>query len=453
MSGKAVIIHDFTQGNVAKSLGLFALPLFLSSLLQIIYNMVDMVIVGQVLGPPGLSAVTVGGDLSHYLMLFAMGFGNASQVIVAQHIGAGRREELGRFIGTMFLFLELCTVGASIPCLWFRHGLLHLMNTPAEAYTEALHYMIICTAGHLFISGYNAAAAVLRGLGDSRHPFLFISAAAILNVLLDILFVIVLRWGAGGAALATVISQGASFLACLAFLLRHENELGFRLKTSDFLRLDGEKLGMLLKLGVPMAIKSCAIHTSKLFVNVWINSYGVLTSAFAGIVAKLNNVSNQASNALNTAGSSMVGQNISAGKPERVRRILGTIIVAVLTMATLFSAILLCFPRAVYGIFTDNQDVLDIGLKFLPIGVLIFFGSAFRCPANALINGSGHYKINFVTALMDGFLMRIGLSVLFGLCLGMKAYGFWLGDAIGGFTPFFIGLFFYFSGKWKKAII
>ena len=105
----------------------------------------------------------------------------------------------------------------------------------------------------------------------------------------------------------------------------------------------------------------------------------------------------------------------------------------------------------VYGIFTTDPAVLEVGLTYLPIAVLIFFGSAARSPMNALINGTGNYGVNFATAILDGIVMRIGLSVLFGLVLHMESFGFWLGDALAGFTPFWIGLVFYFSGSWKKA--
>ena len=115
-----------------------------------------------------------------------------------------------------------------------------------------------------------------------------------------------------------------------------------------------------------------------------------------------------------------------------------------------FSVLIILFPEQIFGIFTDDADVLSIAGKFVPIGVLLFFGSALRAIMNALLNGSGNYRINFVTAILDGIVMRIGLAVLFGLALSMKHYGFWLGDALAGFTPFFIGVVYYISGKWKK---
>lgn len=441
---------DFTSGNVPRQLFEFALPLYASNILQIVYNVVDMIIVGQMLGKVGLSAVSIGGDAANFLMFFSMGFSSAGQVIIAQLLGAGKSRDLGRFIGNMTSFLFCGGIFFTIICLLLREEILRLMSTPPEAFEEALAYATVTISGLIFIYGYNAVSAILRGLGDSRHPFIFISIAAVLNVLLDVLFVIFLEAGAKGAALATIISQGISFLACVIFLYCNRERLGFSISSADFFTPDLKILSRFVKLGLPMAIKSASIHTSKLFVNSWINSYGVEISAFAGVANKINSVANLLSNALNTAGASMVGQNIGAKKFERVTKILQTIFTVSLSLATILSVTILIFPEKIFGAFTDDEKVLAVGEDYLPIAVMIFFGSACRAPMNALINGSGNTLANFLTALFDGIILRIGLAVLFGLGFEMRHLGFWLGDALAGFTPLVIGTALYFSGRWKK---
>lgn len=444
-------IKDFTTGNITQQLVVFALPLFLSNLLQVVYNMVDMIVVGRTLGEVGLSAVSLGGDVSHFMTFLAMGFSNAGQVLISQYIGEKRRDQLGKFVSTLCLFMLSCAVVISIGCLIFRNEILWLMNAPEESFSEALAYSTVCMFGMVFIYGYNMVSAILRGMGDSKHPFVFISIAAVMNLVLDIVFVIGMDMGAGGAALATVISQGTSFLCCAVFLIRRQEEFELNLKGKDFLHFDREMLSELVRLGTPMAIKSAAIQFSKMFVNSWINSYGVAVSAFAGIANKFSSISNLISNALNTAGSSMVGQNIAAKEYKRVLKIVLNMFAITLSIAGLLSVAIWLFPEQIFSIFTDEADVLAIGLTYVPIAVLIFFGSAARSGMNALINGSGNYRINFVTAILDGIVLRIGLSVLFGLGLQMRYLGFWLGDACAGFTPFVIGLVFYFTGAWKKG--
>lgn len=444
-------IKDFTKGNIGRQLVTFALPLFLSNLLQVVYNMVDMVVVGNKLGKIGISAVSVGGDVSNFLTFIAMGFSNAGQVIIAQYIGAGQKDKIARFVGTMSSFLVLCAIVISSVAFLFQDGILGLMNTPSESYTGAVSYSAVCMAGLIFIYGYNVVSAILRGMGDSKHPFVFISIAAMLNLVLDIIFVVYLNMGPGGAALATVISQAVSFVACTFFLIKNREEFSLNIKVRDFFVWNTEMLSSLVKLGVPMAIKTASIQISKLFVNSWINSYGVAVSAFAGIANKISSISNLISAAMNTAGSTVVGQNLAAKEFKRVKQTLLCLAKITLTVAVICSAIICIFPTQIFGIFTKDSSVLEISGRYIPIAVLLFFGSAMRAIMNALLNGSGNYKINFVTAILDGIIMRIGLAVLFGLTLDMKHYGFWLGDALAGFTPFFIGLVYYISGRWKKT--
>ncbi len=451
---QATQIKDFTKGNITRQLLIFSLPLFLSNMLQVVYSMVDMIIVGNHLGKTALSAVAVGGDVSNLLTFIAIGFSNAGQVIIARLIGAKRQEKIGPFVGTMSGFLLVCAMAVSVLGLVFRQPLLSLMNTPAEAYDGALSYSSICMSGMVFIYGYNVVSAILRGMGDSKHPFVFISIAAVLNLLLDVLLVIVLDMGPAGAAIATVASQGVSFLSCALFLIKKRDQFQLAVSPSVFVRWERPLLSDLVKLGIPMAIKTASIQVSKLFVNAWINSYGLAVSAFAGVANKIANVSYLISNALNTAGSTMVGQNIAAGVFDRVKKIMLEIAKIMLAIAAVLSLAVCLYPKQVFGLFTSDADVLNLAPAYVPIAVLVFLGSAARTIMNALMNGSGNHKVNFATAILDGIILRIGLSLLFGLVLDMKHYGFWLGDALSGFTPFWIGLVFYFSGSWKagKAI-
>ena len=449
-------IKDFTHGSIMPQLIIFSLPLFLSNFLQIVYNMVDMVIVGKKLGLEGISGVSVGGDVTALLNFIAIGFASAGQVLIARYIGAGERHKIGKFVGTMFSFLFTCAIVISILGFLFRNELLMMMNTPDESWDEALSYSVICMMGLVFIYGYNIVSAILRGMGDSKHPFIFIAVAAAINVILDILFVMKLEMGAGGAALATVISQAVSFIACSIFLIKKRKEFALEASLYDFFRWDKEMLSDLLKLGTPMAIKMASVQISKLFVNSFINSYGKDISAFAGIANKISNVSNLISSAMNTAGSTMVGQNLAAEKYDRVKKILLRLALVTLSLAVVFSAAIIFFSDEIFTAFIDSENasdaelILGIGEKYVPIAILLFFGGALRALMNALINGSGNTIVNFTTAIFDGIILRIGLSVLFGLVLDMKHYGFWLGDALAGFTPFWIGLIFYFTGAWKK---
>ncbi len=444
-------IRDFTEGSVPRQIISFATPLFFCNFIQVIYNMADMFIVGQVHGKVGISAVSVGGDLCNLLTFVAMGFANAGIVLVARYIGSNNRDKLGKFTGTMCSFFMLSAAVISILSIIFQDALLKFMETPPEAYKYAAEYSLICMIGLVFIYGYNMVSAILRGMGDTKHPFIFISFAALTNIVLDYIFVMVLGLGVWSAALATVISQGSSFVMSAVFLYRKRHLYELNAGIRDFIIPDREMLISLLKLGVPMALKMASVQISKLFVNSRINEYGVEVSAFAGIANKISNTSNLISAAMNTTGSTMAGQNIAAGKEKRVKLILKNIAVMTLSVSTAMTVLFYFFRTEIISFFADGDaSVVAVGEHYFWIATLLFYASALRAVMNALINGSGNTAVNFATAIFDGIIMRFGLAILFGIVLKMGYYGFWLGDALAGFTPFVIGSAFYVTGRWKK---
>ncbi len=447
-SSSNTFIKNYTSGPVLKSLIKFAVPLFLSNLLQAVYNLVDMIVVGQVVGAPGLSGISVGGDVLALLTFLSMGFSDASQVIISMHIGSGLRDKLSRFIGTMSTFLILCAVGMAAICLLLRNEILSLMNTPPESWEHAMAYSTTCMCGLVFIYGYNIVSSIMRGLGDSKRPFLFIAIAAVLNVILDLVFVVGFGWEAFGAALATVISQAVSFLTALFYLCRNRDRFGFHLTPRCFI-IDSRELLVLVKLGIPMAIRQASVLISKFFINFWINSYGVTVSAVSGIGYKMDVIGNLVGSAVTTAGSSMVGQNIGAAKFDRVKRILGSAMLINGVFYTLMIAVLALAPQFVFGCFTSDQSVIAVCMEYLPCLIVIYVASALRNSMHAFTFGCGNSKFNFTAAIMDAFVVRIGLSVLLGLVVGMGYRGFWAGSAAAGFVPFVLGTIYYLSGCWK----
>ena len=212
------MVKDLTTGNVTKLLLSFAFPLFISNALQAVYNIVDMIVVGQYIGGAGMSAVSIGGDILHLLTFVAMGFSSAGQVLIARDVGSKRLDQVQKTIGTMFTFLLSISVLVSIGCYFIRFDILRWINTPAESYAFTMDYTVTCIAGLFFIYGYNIVSAILRGMGDSRRPFIFIAIAAMLNIVLDIVFVAGCGMEVFGAALATVISQAGSFIISLIYL-------------------------------------------------------------------------------------------------------------------------------------------------------------------------------------------------------------------------------------------
>ena len=448
MKKQASMVKDMTVGPVVPLLLRFALPLFVSNALQAVYNVVDMVVVGNYIGKAGMSAVSIGGDLLHLLTFVAMGFCSAGQVIIARAVGEKRPEDIQKTIGTMFTFLLSVSAAIAVVCFLLRASLLSWLNTPAAARAYAMDYLVTCVCGLVFIYGYNIVSAILRGMGDSKRPFLFIAIAAILNMILDVLFVKYLHMEVFGAALATVIGQGVSFLASLLYLYRRRESFGFDFKSASF-RIDGPAFRRLLALGIPMAIQSAAVNLSKIVLMSWINLFDVTYSALAGIFNKLNTMCGVISQSFTTAGSTMVGQNLGARKYKRVNHTLLTILLIGMGFAALFTAVMLLWPEGVYGMFTPDRDVLAVAAVLTVPVILNFFGAGTRSVAFSLINGSGRAKLNLAVAIIDGMISRIGLAALFGFALHWDCFGFWMGDALAGFMPLAIGGVFYLSGRWK----
>ena len=307
------VVRDLTQGNVTRTMLNFAGPLFFSSLLQTCYNLADMMIVGRFIGREGLAAVAVGSDVMIFLSFVAMGFSNAGQVIVSQYVGAGLREKVTALIGTMLAFLSLCALCLTGAGMLFQASILRWLHTPVEAWDFTRDYTFICMGGLIFVYIYNALSAALRGLGDSRHPFYFIVASTTLNILLDLLFVIRFNLRVVGVALATVISQAVCCALAVTFVYRHGDRIGFGFRRREFI-IDRGVLIPFLKLGIPMMLQLASIDFSKLFVNAWINTYGVLATAMTGIGNKVSSVVNVVNISLSTAGSSMIGQCIGGGE-------------------------------------------------------------------------------------------------------------------------------------------
>lgn len=443
------MITDLTEGPVLPLLLRFAFPLFVSNALQAIYNLVDMVIVGNVIGKAGMSAVSIGGDILHLVTFVAMGFSSAGQVLIARAVGAGKTEEVRKTIGTMFSFLLGASVLVSLTCYGLRYSILRWLNTPPAAWDFAMDYLVTCTLGLLFIYGYNIVSAILRGMGDSRRPFVFIAIAAVLNILLDILFIRYLGLEVFGAALATVIGQGTSFVIALVYLFRRRESFGFDFRPESF-RIDGKAFRKLVTLGVPMAIQSAAISFSRIVLMSWINMFDVTYSALAGMLNKIHTMCAIITQSFTTSGSSMAGQNLGAGKNRRVTQVLGFILLIGGSMALAATVLMIVAPGVVYGIFTADPDVLKrAGMLTVPL-ILNFYGAVMRSASFALINGSGHGKMNLAVAIIDGLIFRIGLAAFLGFFLKLNCWGFWMGDALSGFMPFVIGGAFYLSGRWKE---
>ncbi|MBR0214719.1 MAG: MATE family efflux transporter, partial [Solobacterium sp.] len=444
-------IRDLTTGSVPVTLLTFATPLFLSGLLQTVYNMVDMIVVGRFVGTNGLSAVAIGGEVLQLLTFVAMGISNAGQITISRYVGEGRRDRVGQMVGTMFTLLMSAAVILMIIFLFGYKGVMRWLNTPAASWDMTRDYIVTCICGLVFIYGYNMVSAMLRGMGDSRHPFQFIAIASILNIILDLVFVAGMNLGAFGAALGTVIGQAVSFIFALRLLYRNREQFYFDFKPEHF-RIYREVIKPLLSLGIPMVIQSAAITFSMLFVNSYVNSYGVNAVAVTGVGRKIEQIVNIVSQAVSSAGGAMIAQALGASKTSRVPKVVLTAFCVVAVPASLMGIITVLRPEWLFGLFSSDEAVLTLALTYIPFALIQYTGSTVRPAAFSLINGSGNSRLNLTVALLDGIVCRIGLALLFGVKMNMGIRGFWLGNALSGLVPGVIGAVYLLSGTWKNRV-
>lgn len=448
MSSKTMI-NDLTEGKVGKRLIKFAIPFILANLLQTCYNLVDMIVVGQYCGQAGLSAVSVGGDLLNLFVFSAMGLCSAGQVIISQYVGKKEYGKLNNTIGTFSTFMIALAAVFTVLGLIFKETFLELMHVPDEAFKQAYEYTVVSYAGLVFVFGYNVVSSVLRGMGNSKAPLVFVGIAAVVNLILDYILVRYFNAGAAGAAAATVFGQGIAFICAVVYLYKRRDEFGFDFKLKSFIP-DKEILKTLLRLGIPMALQTCAINLSNLFVNSFINGYGLVASAVTGVGNKINNIATIVTHAVSAAGSSMIGQNYAAGKKQRVVKIVGTVALYGLSFALILSVIMIFFPEQVFAIFDSSYETVSMASTYSIIAVLSFFGFASRAPFLALINGQGNATLGFAIGVADSIVARICISLLLGIVFDMGVMGFWLGAVLAGYTYTIVGGIYFFSGKWKK---
>ena len=445
---KAKLIHDYTEGSIPKQLARFMLPFMASNALQVVYSLVDMVIVGRYVGSAGLSGVSQGSMIIIFFTMFCLGFSNSGQIMIAQFVGAGRRDRLSPLIGTLFSIMAIGGAALTVLCLLLRGTVLRLLSVPPEAWDMARTYVTICGGGMLFTVGFNAVSAILRGMGDSRHPFIFLAVSSLLNLILDFLLTGVLGLGVAGAAFATIFSQAVSFIAAVIFLRRNEEEFHFDFRLRSF-RIHGEMLSKMAKLGIPLALQMVAINISMMICHTFINRLGVVASATFGVGVKVDDIGNKLTLGIQYAAAPMLAQNFGAGKLKRVRGVVYWTWIMGGVIYLIFTTVYLLLGKQIFGLFTDDAAVIDLAPVFIRAIVWSFPGMVLMRGANSLLQGTASAPLLMAFAFIDSGA-RVLFSWLFGIVFSAGFPGFVLGFGIAIYGICIPGTLYFFSGKWEK---
>ena len=448
MAGKN-ISKNFTSGSIPKQLFFFTLPFMASNALQVLYSTIDMIIVGNFVGTAGLSAVAQSSQIINFATMLCLGISNAGQVLVSQALGAGKKREMNNIIGTLFTIVLGFSVFLTALMLLPRYWILDVMKIPTDSYFMALDYLIICAAGLVFTAGYNMVSAVLRGMGDSKRPLLFIAIASAVNLVLDLLFTGLLGMGVAGAAWATIIGQAASFIFSLVYLYKRKKEFGFDFKPKSFKPV-GKYSKLIVSLGTPMAIQSGFINVSMLFVNSLINSVGVVASATFGVGTRIDDIINKLCMGIQYAAMPMISQNIGAGEQKRAKKVVywAWIYSAVFTVVCI--TLYLVLGKQFFMLFSSDTAVHEMSGTFISAILWMFPAFAIMRGSGAFVQGIGNAKLSMILAILDGVALRIGLSWLFGVVFDLGFYGFVLGYGLAPYGFAVPSMIYFLSGVWKK---
>ena len=443
------ISKDFTSGSITRQLLLFSLPFMASNALQVLYSTIDMIIVGKFVGTAGLSAVSQSSQIITFATMVTLGFSNGGQVLISQALGAKKHKEMNDVIGTLFVYIGVLSVVLTAVVLCFGNMILTAMNIPAESHDMALKYLIICGAGLVFTAGYNLVSAILRGMGDANRPLLFIGIASAVNLILDLLFTGLWGWGVAGAAYATIIGQAVSFIFSLWFLYRRKEAFGFDFKGESF-KPKGRYVSLITKLGTPMAIQSGFINISMLVVNSMINDVGVVASATFGVGVRIDDIVNKICHGIQFAAMPMISQNMGAGYHDRAKKVVYRALVFSFALTAVFILLYVVFGKQLFMAFSDDPLVHEMSGTFISAILWMFPAFAIMRGSGAFIQGIGHAKLCMVLAMLDGVVLRIGLSWLFGIALDMGFYGFVLGYGLAPYGYAIPSMLYFLFGGWKK---
>ncbi len=412
-------IRDFTKGPILGPLLSFSMPILLALFLQALYGAVDLLVVGKYAQAQDVSGVAVGSQIMQTITGLVSSFAMGTTVLLGQKIGAGRREEGGRIIGTSvgIFFLIGAALTALVPLL--SATLARAMNAPEEAFDETKRYIAVCGFGSVMIVAYNVLGSIMRGLGDSRTPLMTVAVASVCNIAGDLLLVAALHMGATGAAAATVASQTISVLISVLVLSRRE--LPFRFTRRD-IRIDRPILRRIFRFGTPIALQDLLVGLSFLVILAIVNTLGLTASAGVGVAEKVCAFIMLIPAAFMQAMSAYVAQNHGAGKNDRAERglriaiLVSTAFGAVMFWAAFFHGDLLC------AVFARDAEVIAAGFDYLRAYGIDCLLTCFLFCFIGFFNGLGETGFVMIQGIAAAFLIRIPVAWWMSRTVGRLFY-------------------------------
>ena len=437
--------RDLTSGAVWKVILRFAFPLLIGNLLQQLYNVTDSVIVGQFLGKESLAAVSASFFIYYFIISLVIGIGSGTSVVISQFFGAKELDKVQKAFSSFFIFMLVAGVLLSIAGIIFAEPMFRLTNTPEDVIPQAVAYFRIYVGGTFLFVTFNSIISILRGVGESVRPMLFILLTTILNIALDLLFIVVFKWGIEGAARATVIAQGIGMCVALGYVNNTHPLLS--IKKQDLL-FDMGLFKEGLRIGLPSSVQQCAISLGLIALLGIVNSFGTDTLTAYGAAGKIDTIIIQAVLTLSGALAAFCGQNIGAGHLDRVRDgVRFAMLVNLLLGLATFTAIYFFGDKMMLA-FTKDPEVIRIGKEYLLIMGGFFIVHGGLNVFNGALRGAGDTLFPMAVSITCLWLIRIPLAYWFSSIWGRSGIWWAIGASLCiGLTITYI---YYKLGFWKN---
>ena len=395
---------SLTEGSIWKSMILFALPVFLGNVFQQLYNAFDAWCVGNYIGDNALAAVSSSGSLIFMMVSFFNGVAMGAGVIIARSFGAKQYDTMQKAIHTAIAFGLVTGLVLTVAGVVLTPSILRWMGTPSEVLPQSITYFRYYFCGAIFIVMYNIFVGILHAVGDSKHPLYYLIVSAFLNVALDMLFVAVLGWGVGSAAVATTISQGVSALLCFVHILRVDAP--YRVSVRK-IRFDRNSLWEIIRYGLPSGVQNSVIALANVVVQANINSFGKSAMAGCGSYSKLEGFVFLPVTCFTQALATFVGQNLGAQQYARVKKGACFGIVCCMVLAEIIGITGHLFAPQMIAFFNDSPEVVDYGVRHMRIICLFYLLVAFSHCVAAIMRGAGRASVPMYTMLLCWCLIRV----------------------------------------------
>jgi putative MATE family efflux protein len=454
-------MKDLTTGSVGKNILRFAMPMLLGNLFQQLYTFVDQIIVGRYLGKEALAAVGASFPVIFTLIALIIGIATGGTIVISQFFGAKNYVKVKRAIDTIFIVMAVCAVIMTVVGISFSEEIFRLIKLPEELMPMANSYLTIYVSGLVIFFGYNSVAAILRGLGDSITPLYFLVLATIINIGLDLLFIVKLGWGIEGAAYATLIAQGTAFIVAIFYLNKNHELIKFNIREFAF---DWEIFKQSLRIGLPTGLQHTFVALGMMALMGIVNGFG--TDVVAGYTAagRLDSLAVIPSMVFSMALSTFVGQNIGAGKIDRVKKGLTRTMLMSSSVAFVITILIIIFKYPLMSLFTTDQGVIDVGAEYLTIVTSFYLLFTGMFTYSGVMRGAGDTIIPMFITLFSLWIVRIPTAVylsretieIFGLSikgLGLGQSGIWWSIPSGWGIGLLLSYIYYKTGRWKTKTV